>query len=147
MQPNFYQILGVYPNVDENGLKLAFRAFAKRYHPDRPGVGKEGEALFMAVRDAFEALKDPVVRFAYDRCVRLSVWTGLNIDMFRSLRFGPDVLSWRETCKTTHEFMYRGFMMSSGYHIVTGIALLFWSAIGQPSSVSFVRTFTTYTRR
>ena len=32
-------------------------------------------------------------------------------------------------------------MVSSGYHIVTGIALLFWSAIGQPSPVSFVRTF------
>jgi DnaJ domain len=69
MQPNFYQILGVAPNVDDNGLKLAFRAFAKRNHPDRPEVGREGEALFMAVRDAFEALKDPVVRFAYDRCV------------------------------------------------------------------------------
>lgn len=74
MQPSFYQILGVPPNVDENGLKLAFRAFVKRNHPDRPEVGKEGEALFMAVRDAFEALKDPVVRFAYDRCVRLRVF-------------------------------------------------------------------------
>jgi hypothetical protein len=70
MQPNYYQILGVSPDVDENGLKLAFRAFVKRNHPDRPEVGKGGEALFMTVRDAFEALKDPVVRFAYDRCVR-----------------------------------------------------------------------------
>ena len=82
MQPNFYQILGVSPNVDENGLKLAFRAFAKRNHPDRPEVGKEGEALFIAVRDAFDALKDPAVRFAYDRCVRLGVWAGLNINEY-----------------------------------------------------------------
>lgn len=67
MPPNFYEILGVGPDVDENGLKLAFRAFARRNHPDRPGVGPEGEALFIEVRDAFEALKDPVVRFAYDR--------------------------------------------------------------------------------
>jgi preprotein translocase subunit Sec63 len=67
MPPNFYQILGVPSNVDENGLKLAFRAFAKRHHPDRPGVGREGEEFFMYVRDAFEALKDPVVRLAYDR--------------------------------------------------------------------------------
>ena len=80
MQPNFYQILGVSPNVDETGLKLAFRAFAKRNHPDRPDVGKEGEVLFMAVRDAFEALKDPAVRFAYDRYVRRGVCAGLNID-------------------------------------------------------------------
>ena len=141
MQPNFYQILGVSPNVDENGLKLAFRAFVKRNHPDRPEVGREGEALFMAVRDAFEALKDPVVRFAYDRYVRLGVWAGSNTDEYRSRRFGPDVLAWRKNCKTTREFMYQGFMVSSGYHIVTGMALLFWSTIGQPSPVSFVRTF------
>ncbi|KAF8911627.1 hypothetical protein CPB84DRAFT_1958011 [Gymnopilus junonius] len=120
MPPNFYQILGVPPNVDDNGLKLAFRAFAKRYHPDKPGVGKDGEALFMYVRDAFEALKDPPVRFAYDR-------------------FGPDVVGWHQHCKTTREFLRRGLMVSSGYHIVTGIVLLFWSAIGRPSSVSFWR--------
>ncbi|KDR75519.1 hypothetical protein GALMADRAFT_247963 [Galerina marginata CBS 339.88] len=120
MPPNFYQILGVPPTVDENGLKLAFRAFAKRYHPDRPGVGREGEEMFMYVRDAFEALKDPVVRFAYDR-------------------FGPDVVGWRQHCKTTRDFLRQGLMVSSGYHIVAGIALLFWSAIGRPSAVSFWR--------
>ncbi|PPQ63754.1 hypothetical protein CVT24_004263 [Panaeolus cyanescens] len=118
MKPSFYEILGVPPTVDENGLKLAFRSFAKRYHPDR--VGPQGEELFMYVRDAYEALKDPVVRFAYDR-------------------FGPDVIGWRKTCKTQREFMNQGLMVSSGYHIVTGIALLFWSAIGRPSSVSFWR--------
>lgn len=68
MTPNFYQILGVPPSVDGNGLKLAFRQFAKKYHPDRPEVGRQGEEMFMMVRDVFEALKDPVVRFAYDRC-------------------------------------------------------------------------------
>lgn len=62
----------MHPGVDEVGLKLAFRAFARKYHPDRPGVGKQGEAWFIQVRDAFEALRDPVVRFAYDRCVCFS---------------------------------------------------------------------------
>lgn len=65
MLPNYYEILGVAPAADENALKLAFRQFAKRYHPDR--VGPQGEALFIRVRDAFEALKNPTVRFAYDR--------------------------------------------------------------------------------
>lgn len=67
MPPNFYQVLGVTPTVDENGLKAAFRNFAKRNHPDRPDVGPEGAELFMLMRDVYEALKDPVVRFAYDR--------------------------------------------------------------------------------
>ena len=68
MPLNFYQILGVPPTVDDAGLKLAFRQFAKHHHPDRPGVGTAGTELFMLVRNAFEALKDPTVRFAYDRC-------------------------------------------------------------------------------
>lgn len=67
MPLNFYQILGVPPIVDDAGLKLAFRQFAKQHHPDRPGVGTAGTELFMLVRNAFEALKDPTVRFAYDR--------------------------------------------------------------------------------
>ena len=68
MPLNFYQILGVPPTVDDAGLKFAFRQFAKQHHPDRPGVGTAGIEMFMIVRNAFEALKDPTVRFAYDRC-------------------------------------------------------------------------------
>lgn len=65
--PNLYEILGVPPGADDGQLKVAFRTFAKRNHPDR--VGQEGEALFMQVRDAYDALKDPAKRFAYDRFV------------------------------------------------------------------------------
>ena len=65
MPSNLYEILGVPQTVDANGLKLTFRQFAKRNHPDRVGV--RGEALFIYVRDAYEALKDPATRFAYDR--------------------------------------------------------------------------------
>lgn len=67
---NFFQILGVGSDANENDLKLAFRAFARRNHPDR--VGPEGAPLFIAVRDAYEALKNPITRFAYERCVMLS---------------------------------------------------------------------------
>ncbi|KAF9268474.1 hypothetical protein L218DRAFT_799793, partial [Marasmius fiardii PR-910] len=118
MQPNFYEILGVLPDVDENGLKMAFKRFAKRYHPDRPGVGRQGEELFMAVRDAFEALKNPTVRFAYDR-------------------FGSDVLQWKFS--TPREYMRQGLMQSSGYHIFSGISLAVISSIGRPSPVKFWR--------
>jgi hypothetical protein len=53
-------------------------------------------------------------------------------------RFGPNVLTWK-TCKTPREFLYQGILQSSGYHIVSFAALLFWSAIGRPSPASFVR--------
>jgi DnaJ-domain-containing protein 1 len=63
--PNFYELLGVSPTADEATLKAGFRAFARRYHPDR--AGPDAEPLFMQVRDAYEALKKPTTRFAYDR--------------------------------------------------------------------------------
>jgi DnaJ-domain-containing protein 1 len=65
MEPNYYELLGVYPNADEASLKMAFRAFARRNHPDK--VGPAGEALFIEVRNAYDALKNPVTRYAYDR--------------------------------------------------------------------------------
>ena len=62
---NYYEMLGVPPTANDSALKAGFRAFARKYHPDR--AGPEAEALFMEVRDAYEALKNPVSRFAYDR--------------------------------------------------------------------------------
>jgi preprotein translocase subunit Sec63 len=67
MPANFYELLGVHPDANENQLKAGFRTFARRNHPDK--VGPEGETLFIQVRDAYEALKNPVTRFAYDRYV------------------------------------------------------------------------------
>lgn len=63
--PNYYEMLGIPPTADDSALKYAFRAFARKYHPDR--AGPDAEPLFMEVRDAYEALKNPVTRFAYDR--------------------------------------------------------------------------------
>ncbi|KAJ7747744.1 hypothetical protein B0H16DRAFT_1888618 [Mycena metata] len=117
MAPNFYQILGVAPTADDTSLKLAFRSFAKKYHPDR--VGPQGEALFITVRDAFEALKNPTVRFAYDR-------------------FGPNVLQWTH-CVTTSEYLRHGLTQSIGYHVVALAILVFWTAIGETSPVAFWR--------
>ncbi|KAG6899392.1 hypothetical protein C0993_010611 [Termitomyces sp. T159_Od127] len=123
MPPNFYQILSVESTVDEQGLKAAFRQFAKKNHPDRPGVGRDGEELFIMVRDVYEALKNPVVRFAYDR-------------------FGPDVLNWSKTCTTTREYIQHGLIRSSGYHLVVVAILIFWSfasSSSRPNPVSFWR--------
>jgi hypothetical protein len=52
-------------------------------------------------------------------------------------RFGPEVLLWSH-CSTTREFIRTGLMQSSGYHIVVGAVLVFWSLVGAESPVSFV---------
>lgn len=64
---NFFQVLGVSPDADMTVLKNAYRAYARLYHPDRAGPGSEEQ--FIMIRDAYEALKDPLKRFAYERLV------------------------------------------------------------------------------
>ncbi|OBZ69892.1 Chaperone protein DnaJ [Grifola frondosa] len=117
MEPNYYEILGVDPVADNVTLKMAFRQFARKYHPDR--VGPQGETAFINVRDAFEALKNPVTRFAYDR-------------------FGPDALQWTQ-CTTLREYVRHGLMQSAGFHVFSICVLLLFSAVGKPSPVSFWR--------
>ena len=134
MPPNYYEMLGVDPNADENALKSAFRQFARRYHPDR--IGPQGEALFINVRDAFEALKNPTTRFAYDRSFEVVALDGGAYSL--GSRFGPEALQW-SNCTTLREYIRQGLMQSAGFYIVSACALLLFSSIGKPSDVAFVR--------
>jgi len=61
-----YEVLGVSRNVDEAGLKKAFRKLALRYHPDRNPDDPEAEASFKEVGEAYAVLSDPQKRLMYD---------------------------------------------------------------------------------
>ncbi len=63
----FYEILSVERNVDEKSLKLAYRKLAMKYHPDRNADDETAEAKFKEVNEAYDILKDPQKRAAYDR--------------------------------------------------------------------------------
>jgi molecular chaperone DnaJ len=67
METDFYQILGVERSADPNAIKAAYRKLAMQYHPDRNSGCKENEDKFKAVSAAYECLKDPQKRAAYDR--------------------------------------------------------------------------------
>lgn len=132
---NYYEFLGVRPTADESDLKVGFRSFAKRYHPDR--AGQQYETLFMEVRDAYEALKNPVSRFAYDRYAAHVIMQAHVFNCTHILcRFGPDALKWKD-CKTIDEYIIHGLYQSALYYVVSICALLFWSKISS-RALSFV---------
>ena len=63
---DYYGVLGVEPSAGDAEIKTAYRRLARKYHPD---VSKEAgaEDKFKAVNEAYEALRDPEKRKAYDQ--------------------------------------------------------------------------------
>ncbi len=64
---DFYETLGVSRSCDEKELKGAFRKLAMQYHPDRNNGDRSAELKFKELNEAYEILKDPQKRAAYDR--------------------------------------------------------------------------------
>lgn len=64
---DYYDLLGVGRDADDKALKSAFRKLAMQYHPDRNAGDAEAEKKFKEINEAYETLKDPQKRAAYDR--------------------------------------------------------------------------------
>ena len=64
---DYYDLLGLTRGADDAAIKSAYRRLAKECHPDRHGGCSDQEARFKAISEAYECLKDPQKRAAYDR--------------------------------------------------------------------------------
>ena len=64
---DYYEVLGVDKNVGDNDLKAAYRKLAMANHPDRNQGDSAAEERFREASEAYEILKDPQKRSAYDR--------------------------------------------------------------------------------
>ena len=64
---DYYEVLGVDKNADDAALKKAYRALAKKYHPDMNPGDAEAEKKFKEASEAYAVLSDPDKRRQYDQ--------------------------------------------------------------------------------
>ena len=64
---DYYEVLGVDKNADDDTLKKAYRQLAKKYHPDMNPGDKDAEAKFKEASEAYAVLSDPEKRKQYDQ--------------------------------------------------------------------------------
>ena len=67
MDIDYYELLECERTADDKTLKSSYRRLAMQFHPDRNPGDHEAEARFKAISEAYDCLKDPQKRAAYDR--------------------------------------------------------------------------------
>ncbi|QNM83537.1 molecular chaperone DnaJ [Sphingomonas sabuli] len=87
MEQDYYELLGVSRGADPHTIKAAYRKLAMECHPDRHGGCQQQEAKFKAISEAYDCLRDPQKRAAYDRFGKAAFQNGGGQDPFGSAGF------------------------------------------------------------
>jgi molecular chaperone DnaJ len=82
VEQDYYDMLGVQRGADDATIKAAYRRLAKEHHPDRHNGCSDQEARFKAINEAYDCLKDPQKRAAYDRFGKAAFQNGDNFGGF-----------------------------------------------------------------
>jgi molecular chaperone DnaJ len=108
---DYYETLGVQKGADEKALKTAFRNQAKKLHPDANPGNKEAEAKFKELNEAYDILKDPQKKAAYDRFGHQAFANGAGGAARGGQGFGPDFNS---SMSDIFEDLFGDFMGGGG---------------------------------
>jgi molecular chaperone DnaJ len=87
---DYYEVLGVGKSADEKELKAAYRKLAKQYHPDANPGDRTAEASFKEINEAYDVLKDPQKKAAYDRFGHQAFEGGMGGGRGGGAGFGPE---------------------------------------------------------
>jgi molecular chaperone DnaJ len=80
---DYYEVLGVRREADDEEIKRAYRKLAMQYHPDRNVGDREAEDKFKEAAEAYEVLRDADKRQRYDRYGHAGL-DGLNVPHFNN---------------------------------------------------------------
>ena len=64
---DYYEVLGIDRNAQEEDIKKAYRRLAKKYHPDVNPGDNNAESKFKEINEAYEILSDPQKKARYDK--------------------------------------------------------------------------------
>jgi molecular chaperone DnaJ len=78
---DYYEVLGVERQANDEDIKRAYRRLAMQYHPDRNVGDAEAEEKFKEASEAYEVLRDPEKRRRYDRYGHAGL-DGMNVPHF-----------------------------------------------------------------
>ncbi|KAJ3214931.1 Bifunctional purine biosynthetic protein ade1 [Dinochytrium kinnereticum] len=117
LPPNHYHALHLSPlGYDAKELRTNYRALSLQFHPDKaqsvdPEAAAYYEANYMRIRDAYEILKDPVLKAAYDK-------------------FGNSILDCQR-CKIEKDFVKDGISDFISFYTGTTFVLIIFSLLGK----------------
>lgn len=136
MGVDYYRLLNVDRNVDEEALRRAYKKGAMKWHPDRNRNNKEvAEKKFKEISEAYQVLSDPKKKEIYDRYGEDGLKSGMHENgaaggaSFHSHGFGGGFRSpedlFRDLFENGGGFSGAGFGSGSAFHDTSGFSSMF----------------------